>query len=106
MSDQQEKGFYVVYGFVGMVEFTNLRDAMSQCERINQAGVYDAETGKVFLNQKWKPTLGEIADQVGAMKIEAKKDGLLMPWSAYYFLYLAMVFILIAGVITPWGWWR
>lgn len=56
--DKLERGFFIVYGTPGKVEFDSLAEALRYCQRVNGAGVWDAKVGTVFLNKGFLPEKG------------------------------------------------
>lgn len=56
--DKMERGFFIVYGTPGKVEFKSLAEALRHCQRVNGAGVWDAKVGTVFLNKGFLPEKG------------------------------------------------
>ena len=94
----KERGFFVFYGFIGRVEFESYGEAMEQCIRANQAGIYDSETMKLMLNDQYRPDLCDPEIRYGKEKNGVRINGIEMVMYLLTALLVACMLMLLRNV--------
>ncbi len=88
-----KKGFYIIYGIPGKVEFSGFQEAREQCRKVNGAGLWDAEYRKMWLNEIYEP---EKTNLLLHRKAQARK----LEWVIYGLtvLVFGIFLLLLVGV--------
>ena len=96
--EAKERGFFMFCGFIGRIEYESYGEAMEQCIRANQAGIYDAETQKVMLNDQYRPDLNDPEIRIGRAAEGKRIDKIEMVVYLLTAVLVACVLLLVRNV--------